>query len=66
MAYRRSPLRILIYLLATIIAPMALMIINHVWWLDNIVLTVILISWMGFGLIVLQPYSTEGHETVEP
>ncbi|MFO8109883.1 MAG: hypothetical protein R6U17_05100 [Thermoplasmata archaeon] len=66
MAYRRSPLRILIYLFATIIAPMALMIINHVYWIDNIVLTIFLITWMGFGLIVLQPYSVEGYETIEP
>ncbi|GEM_PF-1789793 len=66
MKQRRSPLRILIYLLITVILPMVLMIVNHVYWIDNIVLTIILITWMGFGLIVLQPYPTEGYETIEP
>lgn len=66
MARKRSTSRILFYLLSTIIIPMALMIINHTIWIDNIVLTIILISWMGFGLIVLQPYSVEGYETIEP
>jgi len=42
------------------------MIINHVWWIDNILLSIALIVWMGFGILVLQPYTVEGYETVEP
>ncbi len=66
MARKRSTFRILVYLVLTVILPMVLMVINHTIWIDNILLTIFLITWMGFGLIVLQPYSVGDYETIEP
>ncbi len=66
MARKRSFIRVFIYMLLSVVLPIALMIINHVWWIDNILLSIALIVWMGFGILVLQPYTVEGYETVEP
>lgn len=66
MAPPRSSLRILVYLLISVILPVALILINHAFWIDNIVLTAFLMVWMGFALIVLQPYPLGEYKTIEP
>lgn len=66
MVKERSFETILIYLIISVILPIALILINHIFWIDNIMLTVIIIGWMGFALLALQPYSIGEYETVEP
>lgn len=66
MKRERSFERILLYLFISIIVPIAIIIINHVYWIDNLLLSVILVSWMGFSLLALQPFSEGEYETIEP
>ncbi|MFW6038110.1 MAG: hypothetical protein ACOC89_01055 [Candidatus Saliniplasma sp.] len=62
----RSTGKSLLYLMISVILPVALILINHLYRPDNIFLSILLITWMGFALLIIQPYSTEGYETVEP
>ncbi|MFO7992004.1 MAG: hypothetical protein R6U61_06915 [Thermoplasmata archaeon] len=66
MAEQRSDLKILFYMLISVIIPVLVVIINHMFWIDNIFLSIFVIGWMGFALLVLQPYSIDEYETIEP
>ncbi len=66
MAIHRSPIKMFIYLVISVILPVALILINHVFWIDNIVLTAALMVWMGFALLVIQPYNIGEYKTIEP
>ncbi|MGM0405862.1 MAG: hypothetical protein ACQEQM_06955 [Thermoplasmatota archaeon] len=62
----RSTGKALLYLFISVILPVALILVNHLYRPDNIFLSILLVTWMGFALLVIQPYSVEGFETVEP
>jgi len=62
----RSKEKALIYLTISVILPIALILINHLYRPDNIFLSILLLAWIGLALLIIQPYSTEGYETVEP
>ncbi|MFP3872576.1 MAG: hypothetical protein ACLFVL_06830 [Candidatus Aenigmatarchaeota archaeon] len=66
MARERSPFRIFIYLLISVILPVIGILVNHLYKPDNILLSLFLVVWMGFFLMALQPFDTENFETVEP
>ncbi len=66
MAFQRSTIKTLVYLFISVILPVALILINHVFWIDNVVLTAFLMVWMGFALLVIQPYPIGEHKTIEP
>ncbi len=55
-----------VYLLISVIIPVALVLINHIYWIDNIMLSVFLLVWMGFALLVVQPYSIGEYKTIKP
>lgn len=66
MASQRSDMTILFYMLISVVIPVLVVIINHMFWIDNIFLSILVIGWMGFALLVLQPYSADEYETIEP
>ncbi len=66
MASQRSDMTILFYMLISVVIPVLVVIINHMFWIDNIFLSILVIGWMGFALLVLQPYSIDEYETIEP
>lgn len=66
MASQRSDMTILFYMLISVVIPVLVVIINHMFWIDNIFLSILIIGWMGFALLVLQPYSIDEYETIEP
>jgi len=66
MIYERSPARILFYLLISVVLPLAGVFINHFFWTGNILVSIILMGWMGFALLALQPYTIDEYETIEP
>ncbi len=66
MVARRSSARMFVYLLISVIIPVALVLINHIYWIDNIMLSVFLLVWMGFALLVVQPYSIGEYKTIKP
>ncbi len=66
MAIHRSAIKMLVYLFISVILPVALILINHIFWIDNVVLTAILMVWMGFALLIIQPYSIGEYKTIEP
>ncbi len=66
MKRKRSSLKAFIYLLISVIVPVAGILVNHLYRPDHIWLSIILIVWMGFFMLALEPFDTEGYETVEP
>ncbi len=66
MSYDRSPGKIFLYLVISVILPVSFILVNHMYLPNNLFLSIILVTWMGFSLLILQPYSVEGYETVEP
>lgn len=66
MASKRSSARVFFYLLISVIIPVAMVLINHIYWIDNIMLSVGLLVWMGFALLVIQPYPIGDYKTTEP
>ncbi|MFP4001925.1 MAG: hypothetical protein ACOCTN_07540 [Candidatus Natronoplasma sp.] len=66
MARERSNLRKFIYLLIAVIIPVAGILINHLYKPDEVILTIFFIVWMGFFMLAIEPFSTEGEETIEP
>jgi len=62
----RHPGKMFLYMLISVILPVGFILLNHMWRPNNILLSVILVTWMGFSLLVLQPFSVEGYETIEP
>ncbi len=69
----RSSLQIFIYLMLSVVLPVLGMLLNH-WivpyfldsWDGNILISILLVGWMGFALLTLQPYSKGKYKTVEP
>lgn len=66
MARERSNLTKFIYLLIAVIIPVAGIMVNHLYRPEEILLTIFFIVWMGFFIMTLEPFGTEGEETVEP
>lgn len=66
MKSERSTGKSLLYLVISVILPVALILINHLYRPDNLFLSIFLVAWIGFALLVIQPYHTEGYETVDP
>ncbi|MFO7791435.1 MAG: hypothetical protein R6W73_00445 [Candidatus Saliniplasma sp.] len=66
MSRDRPSEKVFLYLVISVILPISLILVNHLYRPDNIFLSILLVVWMGFSLLVLQPYSVEGYETVEP
>ncbi len=66
MARERSNKRVFIYLLISVIVPLIGIMINHLYKPDHILLSVFFIVWMGFFMLSLEPFDTEGEETIEP
>jgi len=62
----RSNLRKFIYLLISVIIPISGILVNHLYRPDNILLSMFFIVWMGFFIMALAPFDTEGEETIEP
>lgn len=48
----------LLYAVVAVVAPMALLGANAVLGFGGILLTIVLIVWMGFAVVVLSPYLT--------
>jgi len=65
---RESPsnLRKFIYLLIAVIIPIIGILVNHLYRPDHILISIILIVWIGFFVLALEPFDTEDSETVEP
>ena len=55
-----------IEILITIVLPIILIIVNHAIWIDNIILSIGLLSWMGFSILAFQPFDVGEYETIEP
>lgn len=66
MVLKRKSIRKLLYVIVSVILPIALVIINHAFWIDNIILSIVLLSWMGFSMLALQPFEKGKYETIEP
>lgn len=56
----------MLYILISVILPIAVIIINHAVWIDNIILSIVMLSWMGFSMLALQPFDKGKYETIEP
>lgn len=61
----RSKGKAWLYLFISVILPIAIILVNHLYRPDNIFLSIFIVAWIGFALLVIQPYSVEGYETVE-
>jgi len=66
MVSKSKSFRKAIYLLISVILPIVLIIVNHAIWIDNIILSILLMTWMGFSMLALQPFDTGKYETIEP
>ncbi|MFQ5838538.1 MAG: hypothetical protein ACE5HJ_07120 [Thermoplasmata archaeon] len=45
----------LVYMVVALVAPMAIILANAFWNFGGILLTIALIVWMGFSLVILSP-----------
>jgi len=55
-----------IYLLIAVIIPISGILVNHLYGPGQILLSIFFVVWMGFFIMALEPFDTEGEETVEP